>query len=183
MLREYSKAHPEIDFDDVFDEIHEIEGIGFLLELLGTKDKLTTEKNIDKIDTEKPIDFLTPREQLFYRNGVLGDDVYDILADINTRYNNTKTQASKDEINRMLVWFRDNNYQYQDLTKEANDELWKNGLYMRFLKNMMSTPNIDVMNPVREVKFRTLDMVNTGWKWYNLVDNYGKWDYKERDDT
>jgi len=122
-----------------------------------------------------PVMFVDPtgcilQEEIdLYNKGQLSQDVYDILVDLGNRWENAKTDAARDEIHNLAEQFRNNNYKYQDLSNEANAQLWENGQKMYLMRNA----GFDMLTD-------TIALAGTGLKWYSLVDNDKLWDYKER---
>lgn len=115
-----------------------------------------------------PTGYITEEEQKMYESGQMSQDVYDILMDLTDRYYQAETQAGRDEIHNLAEQFRNNDYKYQDLTNEANSQLWENGQKIYLMRNA----GINIST-------NTIALAGTGLKWYSLVDNDKEWDYKE----
>ncbi len=115
-----------------------------------------------------PSGYITEEEQKMYESGQMAQDVYDILVDLTNRYYQAATQAGRDEIHNLAEQFRNNNYKYQDLTKDANAQLWQNGQAIYLMKNAGFSISTDAAA-----------LAGTGVVWYNLVDNQKEWDYKK----
>ena len=116
-----------------------------------------------------PTGYITQEEIDLYNKGQLSQDVYNILVDLGNRWENAKTDAARDEIHNLAEQFRNNNYKYQDLSNEANAQLWENGQKIYLMRN--AGLNIST---------NTIALAGTGLKWYSLVDNNKEWDYKKR---
>ena len=114
-----------------------------------------------------PTGRITQEEIKMYEDGLLSQDVYDILIDLTNRWINAETQAAKNEIHGLAEQFRNNNYAYQDLSLEAAMQLYENGQM------------IDNMTSINTTAAGHLFILGAaGLKWYALVDNNGIWDYK-----
>ena len=119
----------------------------------------------DPVNFIDPSGYITQKEIAMYNQGKLSQDVYNLLVDLGNRWANAKTEAAKDEIHNLAEQFRNNGYRYQDLSAEANNQLWANGNEMKEKMKFLpySGPSA---------------LALAGAMWYDYVDNNGKWDYK-----
>ncbi len=112
-----------------------------------------------------PSGYITEKEKLAYQKGELSQDVYNILIDLTDRWEKAETAAAKAEIHGLAEAFRTNQYQYEDLTEQANQQLWENG---QLVKSML------------DEKSGIVNLAKVGIAWYNLVENNAVWDYKKQ---
>ncbi|MBR0276966.1 MAG: hypothetical protein IJQ50_00700, partial [Clostridia bacterium] len=131
-------------------------------------------------DVEKRL----PKETEMFKKGEMKPEVYNAFDKLSRRWYYADTERARDQLSNLAQDVRNNNYEIKDLTAEANEQLWENGISIKakdFIGNGLSSMVTAFGNIIIGLAIDPSAYGLLGYDWFDKVHGGGAWDYKTKE--